>query len=64
MFKRDMIEAIKRYAKGFPAIGITGPRQSGKTTIAQMCFPDLPHVSLEDIENRQYALNDPRSFLE
>ncbi len=42
---------------------ITGPRQSGKTTLVRAVFPDKPYVSLEDLDVRSFAENDPRSFL-
>lgn len=43
---------------------ITGPRQSGKTTLAKAVFAGKPYVSLEDQDVRLAALDDPRSFLE
>ncbi|MCK9463546.1 MAG: ATP-binding protein [Proteobacteria bacterium] len=51
-------------AREFPAIAITGPRQSGKTTLARHIFPDAPYVSLEDPDTRGLALRDPRRFLD
>jgi hypothetical protein len=47
----------------FPVITITGPRQSGKTSIARSTFPNLPYVNLENIEIRQFAREDPKAFL-
>ena len=64
MFKRDIEEFIKYSAKYFPVITITGPRQSGKTTLAQEIFADKPYVSLEDTDMRDFATDDPRGFLE
>lgn len=55
--------SIQRLAKTFPVLAITGPRQSGKTTLAQMCFPDKTYVSLEDPDVRRVASEDPRGFL-
>lgn len=49
--------------RGFPIVTITGPRQSGKTTLSKMVFIDRPYVSLEDPDLRQAAQEDPRSFL-
>ena len=42
---------------------ITGPRQSGKTTIIKKVFNELPYLSLEDLDVRAFAINDPRGFL-
>ena len=44
-------------------VTILGPRQSGKTTLAQMTFPDKPYFSLEDPDTRVAAEADPRGFL-
>lgn len=51
-------------AASFPVITITGPRQSGKTTLAKMTFPDKEYVTLEDMDTREFALSDPRAFLD
>ena len=50
-------------AETFPVVAITGPRQSGKTTLAQTTFPNKQYVSLEDPDVREVALSDPRGFL-
>ena len=63
MIKRDAHEAVERLAKQFPVIAITGPRQSGKTTLAKMAFQDKRYVSLDDIEMRQIAKENPGDFL-
>jgi predicted AAA+ superfamily ATPase len=63
MIKRTVNETILRLCKGFPVIAITGPRQSGKTTLARAVFPDKPYVSLEDPDARAFADRDPRAFL-
>lgn len=47
----------------FPVVTITGPRQSGKTTLLKHIFPDKKYVSLEDPDIRQMAISDPRAFL-
>lgn len=55
--------AVQRLAKGFPVVAITGPRQSGKTTLTRQLFPGKPYVSLENPEQRQFATDDPKRFL-
>ena len=64
MYSRDASSTLARLAKGFPIIAIAGPRQSGKTTLARMQFPDKPYVSLENPDERDFALSDPRRFLD
>ncbi len=54
---------LTRLARGFRVLALTGPRQSGKTTLAQMAFPSKPYVSFEDLEVRRRADLDPRGFL-
>ncbi|WP_245619862.1 ATP-binding protein [Desulfobacter vibrioformis] len=51
------------YSQQYPVVTITGPRQSGKTTLTKMIFPDKPYVSLESIEERDFAQNDAKGFL-
>lgn len=63
MIKRNAADLLKKLAVGFPVVSITGPRQSGKTTLAQHCFAEKPYVTLEDPDTRDFALHDPRSFL-
>ena len=63
MISRYLAETIQRLRTGFPVIAITGPRQSGKTTLSRSSFPEKPYVSLEDPDTRRYALEDPRGFL-
>ena len=50
--------------RGFPIVTLTGPRQSGKTTLAKAVFPDRPYASLEEPDLRRNAQEDPRSFLD
>ena len=54
---------FKKLTSNFRSITITGPRQSGKTTLARALFPNYRYVSLEDLGLRQFAQNDPRGFL-
>ena len=63
MIKRTAHDTIMRLAKGFPVIAITGPRQSGKTTLARSAFPDKPYLTLEDPDTRLLAESDPRGLL-
>lgn len=61
--KRDLTAVLKKYAKKFPAIALLGPRQSGKTTLAKAIFNKHAYVLLEDLDERDFALSDPRGFL-
>jgi uncharacterized protein len=54
---------IKTLFKGFPVVVLTGPRQSGKSTLASHIFYDRPYVSLEDLDQQAFAKDDPRGFL-
>ncbi len=63
MLNRSAFSSALRLAQGFPVLAITGPRQSGKTTLARTLFADKPYVSLEDPEERSFADSDPRGFL-
>jgi uncharacterized protein len=59
---RQAVVTLQRMARGFPILAVTGPRQSGKTTLARAAFPRLPHINLEDPDTRELALVDPRRF--
>jgi predicted AAA+ superfamily ATPase len=63
MIKRQAEVVLLDLAKGYPILAITGPRQAGKTTLAQSTFPDKRYVSLEDLDEREFADQDPRGFL-
>ncbi len=63
MIPRTAHNTLIRLAKGFPVIAVTGPRQSGKTTLARATFPDKPYLSLEDPDTRLLAESDPRGLL-
>ena len=63
MIKRNITKKILEHYKQYPIISLIGPRQSGKTTLAQNIFSKKPYVNLEDIENREFALSDPKGFL-
>jgi uncharacterized protein len=64
MLPRQAQITALRLAAGFPILAITGPRQSGKTTLARALFPYRDYVTLEDPEQRTFALRDPRGFLD
>jgi len=53
---------LNAFAQGYPILALTGPRQSGKTTLVRALFPDLPYVSLENPMQREFAENDPQGF--
>lgn len=55
--------AVQRLSKGFPVVAITGPRQSGKTTLTRQLFAQKPYVSLENPDQREFAIEDPKRFL-
>jgi len=63
MIHRACSEALKSLARGFPIVSVTGPRQSGKTTLVRATFPEVPYVSLEDPDTLELATTDPRGFL-
>ncbi len=63
MIERTLTLKIIALAQKFQVITLTGPRQSGKTTLVRAAFPALPYVSLEEPDIRQIALTDPRGFL-
>ena len=63
MIKRAISGTILDMASKFSVVTLTGPRQSGKSTLLKSCFADYKYVSLEDPDIRQLAENDPRGFL-
>ncbi|HVU97935.1 MAG TPA: ATP-binding protein [Puia sp.] len=63
MIQRDAASKILELAEKFPAIGLLGPRQSGKTTLAKTLFSDKPYVSFENQDTLLAASTDPRAFL-
>ena len=63
MIKRISEKHIKELASMFKVVAVTGPRQSGKTTLVKSVFPDKPYVNLETPVNRIYATDDPIGFL-
>ena len=63
MIPRQMSAQILEASREFPAIAVTGPRQSGKTTLCRELFPKHAYVNLEKPDVRQFALEDPNGFL-
>ena len=63
MILRTALSTVQRLARGFPIVALTGPRQSGKTTLARAAFPGKPYVSLENPDQLAYATADARRFL-
>lgn len=64
MIPRAAAPTLQRLAAGFPVIALTGPRQSGKTTLARAVFKDKPYVSLENPDEREFVTSDPKRFLD
>jgi len=63
MIERTLATKLKQAATQFPVVTVTGPRQSGKTTLVRAVFKDYEYVSLELPDQRSFALEDPRGFL-
>lgn len=63
MIERDLAQKICSMAEKFPVVTITGPRQSGKSTLVKSLFPSYRYVTLEDEDVRSFATEDPRGFL-
>lgn len=60
---RNAESKLKHFANGYPALVVTGPRQSGKSTLVRHAFPEHSYISLEDLDQREFAETDPRGFL-
>lgn len=63
MIQRDLAPRIQAAARSFPAVTITGPRQSGKSTLCRALFGDHAYVNLESPDIQRFATEDPRAFL-
>lgn len=63
MITRTITQQVLAAAKVYPFVALVGPRQSGKTTLAKALFPSYTYVSLENLDQRTYAQQDPRGFL-
>jgi uncharacterized protein len=64
MISRNITSLLLELARQYPVVTITGPRQSGKTTLVKNLFPRKPYVTLEDPDVRRFATEDPRGFLD
>ena len=64
LFNRDIQQELLTAAGSYPVVTILGPRQSGKTTLVRQLFPQKPYVSLENPDDRSFAEQDPRAFLD
>ncbi len=64
MINRILSAQVAEFLRYYPIVSVFGPRQSGKTTLLQHQFPDLPYSSMEDPDQRRFALTDPRGFLD
>jgi len=62
-YRRAVTDHLLRLSRQYPVVTITGPRQSGKTTLCRKVFRQLDYVSLEDLTDREFAIEDPRGFL-
>ena len=63
MIRRHAETILRELVRSYPVVAITGPRQSGKTTLTRVAFPEKPYVSLEELDQREFAEEDPRGFL-
>lgn len=61
---RTLAPALRDLFASYPIVTVTGPRQSGKTTLCRLLFPELPYVNLERPDLRESTVRDPRGFLE
>jgi uncharacterized protein len=61
--QRQLLETLLRRAQPYPVVTLTGPRQSGKTTLCRQAFSHLPYANLEDANTREFAQTDARGFL-
>lgn len=64
MYPRHILPVLLDRARRQPVVTVTGPRQSGKTTLCRLAFPDRPYVNLEQPDVREFARGDPRAFLD
>ena len=63
MIERDLADHLRELSRLYSVVTVTGPRQSGKTTLCRATFPRLSYVTLEPLDVREAAIQDPRGFL-
>jgi predicted AAA+ superfamily ATPase len=63
MINRSIEPVLKELTGKYPVVTITGPRQSGKTTLSRKAFPDMAYANLERPDTREFAASDPKGFL-
>lgn len=64
VISRTLTDRLEAVARGFPVVTVTGPRQSGKTTLCRAVFPEHAYANLEHPPTREFAAADPQGFLE
>lgn len=63
LINRDLKNTLSKSFDYFPVVTLTGPRQSGKTTLCRITFPDMPYVNFEDVSLLAEVKDDPKAFL-
>ena len=63
MIEREITDHLRSLAEKYPVVTVTGPRQSGKTTLVKHVFKDKAYINLENPEEREFAQTDPKGFL-
>lgn len=63
MIERSLAATLLHRATLYPVVAVTGPRQSGKSTLCKALFPDKPYLTMESLDSREQAIQDPRGFL-
>ncbi len=63
MVIREISDHLRKLAEQYPVVTVTGPRQSGKTTLVREFFKNRIYINLELLDNREFAKSDPRGFL-
>jgi predicted AAA+ superfamily ATPase len=63
MIIRNSVKSLKKLVGIFKIVAVTGPRQSGKTTLVRSTYPQRQYINLEDPEIRSFAIEDPKTFL-